>query len=100
MTKSIETQHVLINLAFAVADALENPSTPASLMDGLREVASSLINELNGGNAALELRALAVHIQAYPEPEKSILGDQGAIFSGSDANLTALAKASVTSGVI
>ncbi len=69
MTKSIEPKQALVNLALSIADCLEDSSTPASLMDGLREVASSLIDELNGGNAALELRALAVHIQAYPESE-------------------------------
>jgi hypothetical protein len=59
MTKSIEDRKVFINLAVAVADALEDPSTPESLRDPLNEIAAQLIDHLSGGNAALELRALA-----------------------------------------
>lgn len=68
-TISIESKQPLINLALATADAMENPATSASLMDSLREVASSLIDELSGGNSAFELRALAC---AYTEPEKML----------------------------
>jgi len=78
MMKSIETQPVLINLALAVADALEDPTTPASLMDALRELATSLVDELSGEKLAPQLRALALassghssHMTACSETEST-----------------------------
>lgn len=59
MTKSIETKQPLVRLALAVADALEDPSTPGSLRDPLNEIASQLIDQFSGGSIAVELRALA-----------------------------------------
>jgi hypothetical protein len=68
MNKSIEPQPVLINLALAVADALEDPATPASLMDALSEIGSGLVDELSSEKIAPQLRALArIHTEAYPE---------------------------------
>lgn len=50
---------IFCNLAVAVASALECEETAASLRDPLNEIASALIDQLSGGNTALELRALA-----------------------------------------
>jgi hypothetical protein len=72
MTKSIETKPVFINLALAIANALECPETPASLRDPLNEIAAQLIDHLSGGNAALELRALALtYTETRPEAEST-----------------------------
>jgi hypothetical protein len=47
------------DLALCVADILDHPACPESLRDALNEAASALIDQLSGGNIALELRALA-----------------------------------------
>jgi hypothetical protein len=79
---SIETKRPLTRLALAVADALEDSSTPTSLMDGLREVASLLIDELSGGNSAFELRALTFgHALSRKRRSQLILARNKAIYA-------------------
>jgi hypothetical protein len=81
MTKT--PNEIFINLANSIADALECPETPASLRDPLNEIAAQLIDHLSGGNAALELRALAGlaqsgHITTRPEAETPVVANPGA----------------------
>ncbi|HEU0175089.1 MAG TPA: hypothetical protein VFV58_12590 [Blastocatellia bacterium] len=93
--KSIETKQPLVRLAFAVADSLEDQSTPASLKDSLREVASSLIDELSGGNGVFELRALAQFVdgRTRPETESTSTGRFSAKNGHQNHGREALAKA-------
>jgi hypothetical protein len=89
MTAPLPEKQSLVPLALAVADAIEDQSTPASLKDSLNEIAAALADELTP-SIAFQLRALAL---AYPEPEKSILGAQDAILEGSERESEPLAKA-------
>jgi hypothetical protein len=99
MTKSIETQPILINLALAVADALENPATPESLKEALSEVGSGLIDILGTGDIAPHLRALASLAQSgdgrtRPEAKSTPTGRFSAKNGAQNQGRQALAKAS------
>lgn len=98
MKTPIEKQS-LVRLALAVADALENESTPATLRDLLNDVASELIDQMSGGSSSLELRALAGliqsgHITTRAEAETPVLGRTSAILTASERESEMLAKAS------
>jgi hypothetical protein len=76
----MNTKTSLARLALAVADALEDQSTPSTMTDALNELASQLVDELSGGNSALELRALAQFMDSRtrPEVEKAFVAAPGA----------------------
>jgi hypothetical protein len=81
------------DLALCIADAIEHPDCPGDLADALRAISDEVQNAISPSCSEL-LRALAGlsrarHTAAYPKPGTPV-------YSRPDANLTALAKASVS----